>query len=35
MALLDAIVATLGFVQKLRGGAQTEIARAGGELPRA
>lgn len=35
MALLDAIVATLGFVQKLRGGVQAEIARAGGELPRA
>jgi uncharacterized protein YndB with AHSA1/START domain len=35
MAVLDAIVAAIGLVQKLRGGVQAEIARARGELPRA
>lgn len=35
MALLDAVVAIIGIVQKFRGGVQAEIARAGGELPRA
>ena len=34
MAVLDALVAVIGVVQKLRGGVQAEIARARGELPR-
>jgi len=33
MVLMDAIIAVLGFVQKLRGGADAEIARARGEIP--
>jgi hypothetical protein len=33
--VLDAVVAIVGMVQKARGGAQAEIARARGELPRA
>jgi uncharacterized protein YndB with AHSA1/START domain len=35
MALLDVIVAIIGFVQRFRGGVDGEIARARGELPRA
>lgn len=35
MALLDAIVAIIRFVQRFRGGVDGEIARARGELPRA
>ncbi len=35
MAILDAIVGLMGIVQRLRGGVQAEIARAGGEMPRA
>jgi hypothetical protein len=34
MALLDAVVAVIGFVQRFRGGVDGEIARARGELPR-
>ena len=34
MALLDAIVAIIGFAQRFRGGVDGEIARARGELPR-
>jgi hypothetical protein len=34
MALLDVVVAIIGLVQRLRGGVDGEIARAGGELPR-
>lgn len=35
MALLDVVVAIIGFVQRFRGGVDGEIARARGELPRA
>jgi uncharacterized protein YndB with AHSA1/START domain len=35
MALLDAVVAVIGFVQRFRGGVDGEIARARGEIPHA
>jgi hypothetical protein len=35
MTILDAIVGLMSVVQRVRGGVQAEIARAGGEMPRA